>query len=229
MITLYQPAPSFGLLNASPFCMKLEGFLRWQNIDYQTEIAQPDQGPYKKVPFIGYNENILGDSNAIIYHLLADNNIQYADDADFSHGVAYQRLAEDHLYFALLYFRWMDDEVWPQLKDSFFQPIPEPMRTEVADQVREGVKQTLYSQGLGRLPKEDILEAAKADLAELNAHLAKHSFICGETMTHFDFAVWGILSQIIDSKLVIQLTPLAQPFTALQAFLARINSVVNKR
>lgn len=48
MFVLYQPKPMFGLANSSPYCMKLDAFLRWQCIPFVVKEGLPFQGPYKK-------------------------------------------------------------------------------------------------------------------------------------------------------------------------------------
>jgi glutathione S-transferase len=227
MIKLFQPAPAFGLPNASPFCMKLEAFLRWQNIPFTTEVAQPDQGPRKKVPFVDINNERVGDSNVIIYRLLEELKIDYGD-VDFTYGIAFQRVAEEHLYWALVYFRWMDDEVWPHIRDTFFYPIPSDQREAIASGVRQQNEQRLKQQGIGLLEEEDILAAARADLSALSGHLSQQAFLCGEVMTHFDLAVWSVLSQLLTSNLTIQLTPIAQEFPALADYIKRVDAAIEQ-
>lgn len=72
MIKLHQFAPAFGLPNASPFCMKLETYLRMVALPF--EIAPPsmrdfNQAPGGKMPFIEDNGRLLGDSTLIVDYL----------------------------------------------------------------------------------------------------------------------------------------------------------------
>lgn len=66
MISLYQPAPAWGVLNASPFCMKLELYLRLAKIPYETKLANPLKAPNGKVPYIKDGDQTIGDSSFII-------------------------------------------------------------------------------------------------------------------------------------------------------------------
>lgn len=68
-ITLYQPPPAFGLPNASPFCMKLETYLRMAEIPYQIKAASFAQAPNGKIPYIEHNGRLIGDSSLIIDYL----------------------------------------------------------------------------------------------------------------------------------------------------------------
>jgi glutathione S-transferase len=213
----------FGLPNASPFCLKLEAFLRWQRIPFTIKHALPFEGPYKKVPFIGYQDQILGDSSHIIETLMRDKKITYAAHLDLASGRAFLHLVEQHLYWALVYFRWQDDAAWPTLRDAFFGHIPFFVRPFIIASARKQATRALYGQGIGRLPKAMIIEKATADLAAINSRLQQQPYICGDQLTHFDLAIWAILKQLIECDLKIQLTEVAQSFTELKRYVERIN------
>jgi hypothetical protein len=54
MIKLYQYAPAFGLPNASPFCLKLETWLRMTGLPFQIQpfdFRQMSKAPKGKMPF----------------------------------------------------------------------------------------------------------------------------------------------------------------------------------
>ena len=50
MIELLQFHPAFGLMNASPFCMKVEVFLRLAGLPYRCADALPKRMPKGKLP-----------------------------------------------------------------------------------------------------------------------------------------------------------------------------------
>ena len=53
MIRLHQFAPAFGLLNASPFCMKLEMYLRMAGLPYEAvNSGDVMKAPKRKLPYI---------------------------------------------------------------------------------------------------------------------------------------------------------------------------------
>lgn len=53
MITLHQPPPPPGwnVPNMSPFCVKLETYLRMAKLPYQTAPGNPLQAPLGKIPY----------------------------------------------------------------------------------------------------------------------------------------------------------------------------------
>ena len=63
-VKLYQFPPAWGLPNPSPFCMKLEVFLRLAEIPYEV-VTWPDprKAPKGKLPFIEHEGTRIADSH----------------------------------------------------------------------------------------------------------------------------------------------------------------------
>ena len=79
MITLYQFPPVWGLPNASPFCMKVETYLRMTGLPYQfARGADIRKAPKGKFPVIEDNGKIIPDSSFIVEYLKAS----YGDPLD---------------------------------------------------------------------------------------------------------------------------------------------------
>lgn len=69
-VTLYQFPAAFGLPNASPFCMKIETYLRMTGIDYTPRYGMYQlRAPKKKLPYIKDGERVVADSHLIIDYL----------------------------------------------------------------------------------------------------------------------------------------------------------------
>ena len=70
MIELVQFPPAFGLLNASPFCMKVEVFLRLAGLPYSCNTRLPPfRSPTGKFPALRDGTTWIGDSEAILAYL----------------------------------------------------------------------------------------------------------------------------------------------------------------
>jgi Glutathione S-transferase N-terminal domain len=56
MVTLYKFIPAWGLPDLSPFCVKLETYLRLAKIPYETQVGDPRKAPKKKPvpPTVGF-------------------------------------------------------------------------------------------------------------------------------------------------------------------------------
>jgi len=85
MIRLYQFAPAFGLPNASPFCMKVETFLRMAGLSYECpRDADLRKAPKGKLPYIVDEGAVVSDSSFIVDHLKR----KYGDPLDSHLGAA---------------------------------------------------------------------------------------------------------------------------------------------
>lgn len=67
MITLFQFPPAFNVPNVSPFCLKLETFLRLAGLEYQVKpVMDPRKGPKGKLPFITLDGKAIADTAIIM-------------------------------------------------------------------------------------------------------------------------------------------------------------------
>ena len=114
-LKLYQFASGIGgLPNPSPFCMKLETYLRLAGLPYvvHTVKGRPASGT-GKAPYIDIDGKIMADSGLIIDHLertnghRLDGRLTLAQRAE---SLAIQRMLEEHLYWVMVYGRWVDPE-----------------------------------------------------------------------------------------------------------------------
>jgi glutathione S-transferase len=75
MITLHQFGPAFGLPNASPFCMKLETWLRMAGLPYRApemRLSALGRAPKGKMPYIIDGDKTISDSTFVIDYFLGD-------------------------------------------------------------------------------------------------------------------------------------------------------------
>jgi glutathione S-transferase len=79
MIKLYQFNPAWGLPNPSPFCMKVETYLRMASLPYEAiNNAVPFKAPKKKLPYIEDGTRLVADSGFILKYL----KLNYGDILD---------------------------------------------------------------------------------------------------------------------------------------------------
>ena len=112
MITLYAFGPRFGLPDASPFVTKAEVLLKMSGLPYRRDTRGFRKAPKGKLPYIDDDGFQVGDSTFIRMHLQRRYDIDF--DAGLSpseRGVAwaFEKMCEDHLYWAVLHARWMID------------------------------------------------------------------------------------------------------------------------
>lgn len=199
-LTAYHLPGRWGLVSVSPFCLKLDAFLRMTGIPHlSVTAATPFAGPKKKAPWIEHEGRTIGDSTFIIAYLIE----RFGKDPDAGlslvqqgQAVAIQRLVEENLYWALVYDRWVRAENWSTLKCSVLGEIPEPARSLLAPLARRGVKKQLAGHGMGLHSEAEIVAIAKRDLAGLAAMLGDEDWFFGREPTLADATVFSLLANI---------------------------------
>ncbi len=201
MIKLYQFNPAWGLPNPSPFCMKVETYLRMVNIPYEViNGALPLKGPKKKLPYLEDGPRTIGDSGFIVEYLNKtygtnlDANLSSSEQA-MAHAL--RRTMEESLYWAVLYSRWVEDSIWPETRRLFFVAIPPIIRNLVSSQVKKGIRKALYLQGTGRHSRDEIYDMGKADLSALSVWLGEKSYLMGNAATSVDATAYSFLANIL--------------------------------
>src|SRR5882672_9312533 len=132
MIKLYQFAPAFGLPNGSPFCMKLETYLRMTGQRFElVSNGNVLKAPKGKLPYIEDNGKLICDSTLIVDYLKAT----YHDPLDGwlsaeqkAIALAFQRLLEENTYWAVIHTRWVEPEGWAKTRIAFFGALPRPLK-----------------------------------------------------------------------------------------------------
>ena len=143
MITLYTFGPFFGLPDASPFVMKGEMLLKLSKLEYQTNTKGFTKAPKGKLPYIDDNGTIVADSTLIRLYLEQKYGIDF--DRGLSpreRGIAWaaEKMLEDHLYWVLVYWRWMNDANFERGPANFFKRAPAIIRPFVDGMVRGKVR-----------------------------------------------------------------------------------------
>lgn len=193
MITLYGFDPAFGMPSASPFVVKTMIQLSIADRPFETEFVQDySTAPKGKLPYISDRGTLIADSELIRKHL----ERQYGVDLDAglsarqrAEGVAFSRLAEDHLYWCLMYHHWQIGSHWQVMKPAIFEGVPSDQLDAIAEGVREQVVRDLHSQGLGRHGEDELLMLAKDDLDALGEALGDGPYWFGERLTAADAAI----------------------------------------
>ena len=201
MIKLYQFPPVFGR-NVSPFTLKLETWLKLAGLPYQVvAIRNPGQGPKGKLPFIEDDDgSFIADSSLIIEHLSRSRGIDLdagLDARQRAEALALQRLVEEHLYFVLVWSRWLDREGWQTWRQALLGSIPPPLRQIAAIALRRRVRNGLYAEGLGRHRRDEIYAMGEADLAALASVLGARPFFAADRPTTIDATAYGTLANIL--------------------------------
>ncbi|MEP2734743.1 MAG: glutathione S-transferase family protein [Erythrobacter sp.] len=220
----------WGLPTVSPFCLRLDAFLRLTGIEHEAETAPtPFPGPKNKAPWIEYKGKKLGDSSLIIAFLMEEFGVDpdtHLDDSQRGMAVAIQRLVEENLYWAMVYDRWCRTENWPILKGSVLGEIPTPIRMFLAPIARRGVKKQLSGHGMGLHSAKDIECIASRDIDALAAMLGNRPYFFGERPSMADAAVYSLLANIRDVAFTSPMKAMIEGHSNLTAMLDRFKAEV---
>lgn len=199
-IKLYQFTPGWGLPNASPFCMKLETYLRMANIPYQPIPGNdPRKAPKGKLPYVEVDGKIIADSTLIIDYLKKtrgnplDQNLTPQQNAM---ALAMQALLEDHLYWISVWSRWAEPTGWSHLQQTFFRRVPRFLRNLVSKKIQKHVLQQLNAHGMGRHSTQEIISLGQRDINALAALLGDKPFLLGDQPTSIDACLFAFIGSI---------------------------------
>lgn len=227
MNTLYQFPPMLGLPNASPFCLKLELFLRMADIPYENRYsASLNKSPTGKFPCLKLSDgNLMADSDLIIRHFV-EHQSHGLDDwmskEQQAAAHAFSRLLNEHLYWAIVYSRWVDERGWQQLYPVFFKPAPALIRPIVAGLIRRKVKRDLHGHGIGRHSEQTIYHLAEMDIAALSEQLGDKPYLMGDRICSLDASAVGHLANIVLSDFESALKRIAANYPNLEAYCRRV-------
>jgi glutathione S-transferase len=201
MITIYQTPIAWGTPNLSPFCFKLEAYLRMVGLPYEVKLADLRNAPKGKVPYVELDQKIMGDSQFIIEHLKrkhGDPLDEKLTPEQRAVGHTVRRMLEECTYWYIVYMRWVDEEGW-----RAYLPVVETMVPEVVggpvpmSVLRQKFQQILHDQGTGRHSMEEVQRLAMDDITSLATIMGDKPFLLGDTPTSFDSVVYAFLVSII--------------------------------
>jgi glutathione S-transferase len=208
MITLFTFGPAFGLPDPSPFVMKAETLLKMAGVPFRTDSGGFGKSPKGKLPYIDDDGERIADSTFIRWHI--EKKYRF----DFDRGIsaeqratawAFEKLAEDHLYWAVVDARWTSDANFYKGPVKFFARVPGPVRPLVVAMVRRQLRKTLHGQGTGRHSPAEIAALAKHGIDAIADYLGQKPFFMGGEPAGVDATMFaftaGLLCPLFDTPL----------------------------
>lgn len=230
MITLFQFPPAFNVPNVSPYCLKLETFLRLSGLEYQVQhLTDPRSAPKGKLPFVKVEGQTIADSEVIIRELQDRFGLDLDAGLDArgrGWAVAITRLCDEHLSPLLVYFRWLEEGGWRQVAPVLLRGVPGPIRPLVGAIVRRKIRGAMRGRGLTVHSRDELLAFARQDLDALDGMLGELPFFGGAQPCSADAAAYGILANLILSTLETPLNHMAREYERLVAYSERMQQRV---
>jgi len=228
MITLYSFGPNFGLVDPSPFVLKVAAWMKFAEIDFDwsADLNHLRRAPKGKLPFIDDNGEVWADSWFIIRHLQR----KYDDPLDA--WLSYEQRAisslvikslDENFYWTIIHSRWIKDDTWPTIRETFFGGMPLPLRQIVPWVARRATRTAFNKQGMGRHSDAEILEIAKDTLRSLSLLLGDKSWLFSDRPCTLDATVFAFVAQVTLVELDNELTRLGRQYDNLVQYCRRIN------
>lgn len=217
-----------GLPNASPFCMKVETYLRMAGLPYECPRGGDlRRAPKGKLPYIEVDGRVLADSTFIIDYLKAT----YGDTLDAwltreqkATALAVQRMLEENTYWAVLYSRWFDPDGWRLTRTAFFGRLKPPLKWIVPGIAKRGMRREIHGHGMGRHTREEIYSIGKRDLTALADFLGSKPFFMGSQPSSLDAVAYAFLANVIEAPLESEFKRHAREHANLEAYCERMKA-----
>jgi glutathione S-transferase len=225
-LTLYQFPAARDVFSVSPFCAKLEAFLRWQAIPYHSQTISSLRGaPKGKVPYIEDENGKRGDSNLIIEYLCRKHQLDpdaILSDEQRAMARTVRYLCEESLYRVMAYMRFVDDTGWHTIRHLLMPKAPRLLRCILVPRIRAYVRKQLIQQGIARHTRDEIIAIAKDDLKSLDDMLGDKAYFFGDQMTLADLTVFSVVGNFLNMPFPHPVCDYAQSLPRLVAHTQRV-------
>ena len=219
MITLYSYPELFGVPDNNGYGLKVFAFLKLAGVPFVHEhLFDASAAPRGQLPYIVDDGEAIGDSDAIIAHLIRKYALDIDDGLTVRQrdtGLLVTRMLDD-LYWVMSYSRWKDERYWPAFRDALL--LEHPSLTEDGlCKAQDFNSQRYYYQGIGRYAPPAAYARGLADLAVLANLIPASGYVFGPRPASIDAGIYGFIANIYFYPIE---TPLKE-FVAAQANLVR--------
>jgi glutathione S-transferase len=225
MITLYTFGPAFGLPDPSPFVTKVEVLLKMAGLAYRVDTSGFRKAPKGKLPYIDDDGERVADSTFIRWYLETRYQIDFdkgLSPGQRAIGWAFEKMAEDNLYWALVDARWFDERNFAKGPIRFFQKIPAPMRPLIVAVIRRQLRRTLHGQGMGRHTRADIIRLGTRSITAIAEFLGSKPFFMGSEPTGVDATIFAFAAGMLCPLFDTPIRTAAESHTNLRGYVGRM-------
>jgi len=205
-VYLFQFGRNATLPSMSPYCLKVETWLRlngmkYENVDHKVKLRSAKG----QLPFVELNGEEIADSALIMQkvgqHFGVDPDGQLTkEERNNSHALI--SMIENHLCWVYVYWRSKNPDA---MLKGFKMNLQQQLGSKIPNVIlsaffkfsysRKGAKK-VKAHGLGVHSPEEVLEFGKGDLMVLEESLGEKDFFFGEKPSNLDAVAFAHLSQI---------------------------------
>ncbi|MEL6966974.1 MAG: glutathione S-transferase family protein [Pseudomonadota bacterium] len=227
MLTLITFKPGLGLRSPSPFAIKADALMTMSGLSFTRDYGDVVKAPRKKLPVLKDGERLIPDSSHIQRHLETEHGIDFdghLTEQERGVATAFQRLAEEHLYFIAAFYRWNDHA--EAVKSTYFESVPGLLRGLVFGSVKKQLDKCLHLQGLGRHSRDELARFAKEDIDAIAHQLEDKTWFLGERLSSIDASIAAALDNNLNCTLETPITEMIRAHPNLVSYCARFKGEV---
>jgi len=227
MITLYAFGPQFSLPDPSPFVTKAEVLLKMSGLPYQTDLNGFRKAPKGKLPYIKDDGELIADSTFVRRHLEQKHKINFDRGLSAEQTAiawAFEKTAEDNLYWAIVESRWMVDANFDKGPRTFFKKIPAPVRPLIVPMIRRQVRKNLHAHGMGRHSRAEIEWIATQGIDAIASYLGQKSFFMGPEPVGADATMFAFVASALCPQFDTPIRTAAERHDNLRRYVGRMTA-----
>ncbi|KAF0852977.1 mitochondrial putative Sam component AgMTX_2 [Andalucia godoyi] len=193
----------WGIVSNSPFCLKLDAYLRMSGIPYKMRLCgDPRTAPKGKLPYIVLENgtDMIADSGECIDFLEERSGAQGLDanltEDQKADALCVRRTVEEHLYWVMVYSRWVDPQGWNHMYNLVKESagLPWFIAPFILPRIQKKVIGELHGHGIGRHDPDVIYRMGRKDVDAISAKLGQRKFYFGGSKpTTIDACLYGTL------------------------------------
>ncbi|XP_056458745.1 failed axon connections homolog [Gadus chalcogrammus] len=189
--------PKNGVPSLSPFCLKMETFLRMADLPYQNYF-DGKLSPQGKMPWIEYNHQQVSGSEFMVDFLeekLGINLNKNLSPEEQAVSRAISKMVEEHLHWTIAYCQWVDNVEQTRELLAMSGPLSDTLRWLLSALNGSVVRREMYGHGIGRFSQEEVYALMEKDMRTLDTLLGDKKYFMGPKMSTVDATVFGHLAQ----------------------------------
>jgi glutathione S-transferase len=188
----------FGVADNNGYGLKVYAFLKLTGVPFVHEhIFDASAAPRGQLPYVVDDGETIGDSEAILAHLVRKYRLTIDDDlapVQRMTNLLVTRMLDD-LYWVMSYSRWKDDRYFPAFRDAFMAQHSQIDEAGM-NKARDYNAQRYHFQGIGRYAPDPAYARGLADLQVLADLIPADGYVHGKKPTSIDAGIYGFIANI---------------------------------
>jgi glutathione S-transferase len=200
VVYLYQFPPAATVPNISPYCLKVETWLRMTKIPYENVPCKVSlRSKEGMLPFVELNGTELYDSSFIIRDLAKHfNKKENITAAQAGAARAFEQMMEFNTSFSYAQIRYVEKS--HELLSEKVLGVKLPLLFQLfmpARMMRNSMRSKLFNHGIGRHTRDEVVAIGLDDLRAISDYLGDKKYMNGDEPTRVDATLFGHLVQIL--------------------------------